>query len=243
MFIGFNIKHFPVPPPAIDQKAQWLDIVRRYNADWVINRNWGVSCTVPLKEAARLNFPREKILGVWWCGSEDDVLPAGKAAIGYRTTNFHGVGKDFPIVQDVIETVYGAGQGNISATRVGTGFWNRGLVTGIMNEEIMRTAHKKFGVKVLTGEEMRWGMEHLNIDEARIKEIGAEGLMQPMHNTCEDHEGGGIVFFQRWDGDKWVSTGEVMTSMKAYVRGMIEESAAKYAKEQNITPRDCSKVD
>jgi hypothetical protein len=25
------------------------------------------------------------------------------------------------------------------------------------------------------------------------------------------------------------------------VRGMIEESAAKYAKEKNITPRDCSK--
>jgi branched-chain amino acid transport system substrate-binding protein len=236
---GFEVKHFPVPAPGIDQKAQWLDIARRYKADWVINRNWGVSCTVPLKEAARLNFPREKILGVWWCGSEDDVLPAGKAAIGYRTTNFHGVGKDFPIIQDIIDTVYGAGKGNISATRVGTVFWNRGVVTAIMNEEIIRTAHKKFGVKVLTGEEIRWGMENLNITDERIKEIGAEGLMQPMKTSCADHEGGGRVFFQRWNGDKWESTGEVMTPMKEWVRGLIEESAAKYAKENGITPRDC----
>ncbi len=240
---GFTVRHFPLAAPAIDQKAQWLDIVRRFKADWVINRNWGVSCTVALKEAARLNFPREKILGVWWCGSEDDVLPAGKAAIGYRATNFHGVGKDFPIIQDVIDTVYGAGKGNISMTRVGTVFWNRGLVTAIMNEEIMRTAHKKFGNKVLTGEEMRWGMEHLNITEERIKEIGAEGLMQPMKNSCEDHEGGGLVFFQSWNGDKWINTGEVMTPMKEWVREMVEESSAKYAKEKNITPRDCSKVD
>ena len=90
---GFEIKHFPVPWPGIDQKAQWMDIVRRYKADWVINRNWGVSCTVPLKEAARLRFPADHIVGVWWCGSEEDVLPAGPAAKGYYSANWHGVGK------------------------------------------------------------------------------------------------------------------------------------------------------
>ncbi len=236
---GFTVRHFPVPWPGIDQKAQWMDIARRFKADWVINRNWGVSCTVPLKEAARLNFPREKILGVWWCGAEEDVLPAGKAAIGYRTTNFHGVGKDFPIIQRIIDKVYGAMKGNISFTRVGSVYWNRGVVAGIMNHEAILTAQKKFGSKVLTGEEMRWGMEHLNITEERIKEIGAEDLMQPMRNTCLDHEGGGKVFFQRWDGKKWVMTGEVITPMKEFVREKIEQSAAKYAKEKGITPRDC----
>jgi branched-chain amino acid transport system substrate-binding protein len=236
---GFDIRHFPVPWPGIDQKAQWMDIARRYKADWVINRNWGVSCTVPLKEAARLGFPREKILGVWWCGSEEDVLPAGPAAKGYYSTNFHGVGRDFPIIQETIDKVYGAMKGNISFTRVGTVYYNRGFVAGIVDHEAILTAHKKFGVKVLTGEEYRWGMEHLNITEERIKEIGAEGLMQPLQTSCADHEGGGKVFFQQWDGEKWVSTGDVVTPMQGYVRGMIEKSAAKYAKEKGITPRDC----
>jgi branched-chain amino acid transport system substrate-binding protein len=237
---GFEVQHFPVPPPGIDQKAQWMDIVRRYKADWVINRNWGVSCTVPLKEAARLNFPREKILGVWWCGSEEDVMPAGPAAKGYYTTNFHGVGRDFPIIQECVDKVYGAGKGNMdSFTRVGSVYYNRGFVAGIVDHEAILTAHKKFGVKVLTGEEFRWGMENLNITKERIKEIGAEGLMQPLKTSCADHEGGGNVFIQQWNGEKWVSTGETFFPMKEFVRGMIEESAAKYAKDNSLTPVKC----
>ena len=236
---GFIVRHFPVSWPGIDQKAQWLDIVRRFKADWVINRNWGVSCTVPLKEAARMGFPSDRILGVWWCGSEEDVLPASKAAIGYYTTNFHGVGRDFPIIQECVEKVYGAMKGHISFLRVGSVYWNRGFVAAIMMDEAIRTAHKKFGVKVLTGEELQWAFDHLEISEERIKEIGAEGLMQPLKLSCANHEGGGKVFFQQWNGKKWVSTGEVITPMVDYVRKRVEESAAKYAKEKGITPRTC----
>ncbi|UCE52174.1 MAG: ABC transporter substrate-binding protein [Desulfobacterales bacterium] len=236
---GFIVRHFPVAPPAIDQKAQWMDIVRRFKPDWVINRNWGVSCTVPLKEAARLGFPRDRILGVWWCGSEEDVLPAGPAGKGYITANFHGVGRDFPIIQQIVDKVYGAMKGNISFTRVGTVYYNRGVFGGIIVEEAMRTAHKKFGVKVLTREEFMWGFENLNITEERIKEIGAEGLCPPVKNSCLDHEGGGPVRFQQWDGEKWVAVGTWVSPMREFVRDRVEASAANYAKEKGITPRKC----
>jgi branched-chain amino acid transport system substrate-binding protein len=235
---GFEVKHFPVPWPGIDQKAQWMDIVRRYKADWVINRNWGVSCTVPLKEAARLGFPADHILGVWWCGSEEDVLPAGPAAKGYYSANWHGVGKDFPLIQEIVDQVYGAMKGHISFTRVGSVFYNRGVWAGVVNEEAILTAHKKFGVKVLTGDEIRWGMENLNITAERIKELGLEGFMSPIKTSCANHEGGDLVLFQQWDGEKWVSAG-TETPMNDFVRPLIEESAAKYAKEQGITPREC----
>jgi len=235
---GFEVKHFPVPWPGIDQKAQWMDIVRRYKADWVINRNWGVSCTVPLKEAARLGFPADHILGVWWCGSEEDVLPAGPAAKGYFSANWHGSGKDFPLVQEIIDKVYGAMKGHIAFTRVGSVYWSRGVWAGVVNEEAILTAHKKFGVKVLTGDEIRWGMENLNITAERIKELGLEGFMSPIKTSCENHEGGDLVLFQQWDGEKWVSAG-TETPMNDFIRPMIEESAAKYAKEQGITPREC----
>ena len=235
---GFEVKHFPVPWPGIDQKAQWMDIVRRYKADWVINRNWGVSCTVPLKEAARLGFPADHIVGVWWCGSEEDVLPAGPAAKGYYSANWHGVGKDFPLIQEIVDKVYGEMKGHISFTRVGSVYWNRGVWAGVVNEEAILTAHKKFGVKVLTGDEIRWGMENLNITAERIKELGLEGFMSPIKTSCENHEGGDLVLFQQWDGEKWVSAG-TETPMNDFVRPLIEESAAKYAEEQGITPIDC----
>jgi branched-chain amino acid transport system substrate-binding protein len=235
---GFKVRHFPVPWPGIDQKAQWMDIVRRFKADWVINRNWGVSCTIPLKEAARLRFPANRILGVWWCGSEEDVLPAGPAAKGYITANFHGVGSDFPLIQEIVDKVYGAMKGHISFTRVGLVYWNRGVYAGVINEEAILTAHKKFGVKVLTGDEIRWGMENLNITRARIKELGLEGFMAPVKTSCKNHEGGTTVLFQQWDGKKWVRIDE-LKPLFDFVRPLIEASAAKYAQEKGITPRSC----
>jgi len=49
------------------------------------------------------------------------------------------------------------------------------------------------------------------------------------------------VKFQQWDGNKWNVITDWIQPDKQLVRGMIETSAAAYAKEKNITPRDCSK--
>lgn len=236
--LGFEVKHLAVSPPGIDQKALWLQI-REFNPDWVINRNWGVSCTEPLREAARMGFPREKILGVWWCGSEEDVLPAGKAAKGYMTTNFHGVGRDFPVLEEIIDKIYGAGKGNLSVTRAGSVYYNRGVIHGIITVEAIRAAHKKFGVVPIGGEQMQWALENLDITAARLQELGADGLMFPLKTSCADHEGGGAVRIQQWDGEKWVAVGDWIKPYSELVRAEIEKSAAQYAKEKGLTPRDC----
>ena len=65
--------------------------------------------------------------------------------------------------------------------------------------------------------------------------------MPPLKVSCLDHEGSGKVKFQRWDGTKWTVITDWIDADRALVRPMIEESAAKYAKEKGITPRDCSK--
>ena len=51
----------------------------------------------------------------------------------------------------------------------------------------------------------------------------------------------GLVKFQTWDGSEWKIVSDWIAPDKAMIRQMIEESAAKYAKEKNITPRDCGK--
>ena len=236
---GFTVKHYPVPHPGLDQKATWLQVARRYKPDWVILRGWGVMNPTALKEAARVGFPANRIVGVWWSGAEEDVIPAGKAAVGYVAAGWHPSGPDFPLIQQVLDVVHGAGKGNISPQRVGTIYYNRGMIMAIITIEAMRTAQKKFGNRRITGEEMRWGIENLNITPARIKEIGAEGLMSPVKVSCFDHEGGGAVKFQEWDGKKWNVITDWIATDQSLVRPMIEASAAKYAKEKGITPRDC----
>ncbi len=226
---GFELGLFPVSPPGLEQSAQWVDIKRRFKADWVIDRNWGISCTVPLKEAARVGFPRDHIIGVWWCGSEEDVVPAGAAAKGYISTNFHGVGRNFPLIQEILDKIYMKKKGNLAVTRVGSVYYNRGVIHGIITCEALRTAYKKFGAKPVNGEQMKWALEHLDITEARLKELGAAGFMPPIKTTPTDHQGGGWVKFQQWDGSKWVEISEWIPPMKKLVYEMVKKSAADYA--------------
>jgi len=56
-----------------------------------------------------------------------------------------------------------------------------------------------------------------------------------------DHEGGSPVKFMQWSGSKWTVISDWIPTDQTIVRPMIEASAAQYAKEKGITPRDCSK--
>ena len=238
---GFTVTHIPVPHPGNEQGAQWLQI-RQIKPDWVILRGWGVMNPTALKAAAKVGFPSDRIIGVWWSGAEEDTIPAGAAAKGYIAAGFNVAGANFPVVQEIKKIVYAKGKGEMEdQSRIGSIYYNRGVVHGIITVEAIRKAQEKFGKKSLTPEQIRWGIENLNISEARLKELGAAGFMQPLKVTCADHEGGGAVKFQQWDGTKWNVITDWIQPDKQLVRGMIEQSAAAYAKEKNITPRDCSK--
>src|SRR5215510_5336031 len=236
---GFEVTHIAVPHPGNEQQSQWLQI-RQIRPDWVILRGTGVMNPTALKVAAKVGFPREKIVGVWWSGAEEDVIPAGDAARGYVAAAFNPPGTDFPVVQEVLKHVYAKGKGEMEdRSRIGSVYYTRGVVAGIVSAEAIRTAQEKFGRKPLTGEEVRWGIENLRIDESRLKQLGAVGLMNSLRVSCLDHEGGGAVKFMQWDGKKWNVISDWIASDQALVRPMIEESAAKYAKEKGITPREC----
>ena len=58
--------------------------------------------------------------------------------------------------------------------------YNRGLVNSMLGTEAIRTAMKKFGNKPMTGEQVRWGFENLDLTAARIKELGFEGMLTPL---------------------------------------------------------------
>jgi len=239
---GFTVTHIEVAHPGNEQESQWLQI-RQLKPDWVILRGWGVMNPVALKTAAKVGFPRDHIVGVWWSGAEEDVLPAGDAAKGFIAAAFHPSGTNFPVLQDIKKHVYSGGhKGNLEDVgRFGSIYYNRGVIHGILNTEAIRTAQGKFGKKPLTGEQVRWGLENLNLDEKRLKELGAYNLLQPIKVSCMDHEGGGAIKFQQWDGKQWKLITDWIQSDQSIVRPMVEESAAAYAKEKGITPRDCSK--
>ena len=239
---GYDVLKLPVAPPGQTQESQWLQI-RQAKPDFVIVWTYGVMSTVALKTAAKTGYPREKLLGVWWAGSEEDVIPAADAAKGYVSASFTASGTNFPVMQDIKTKVYGAGKGNLEdSSRLGNVMYTRGVVYGMIVVEALRVAQAKYGKgKVMTPDQLRYGYEHLNLTEARIKEIGAPGLFPPIKTSCADHEGSGMVKFQMWDGTGFKQVAPFMAGDREMVRKMVEETAAKYAAEKKITPRDCGK--
>ncbi len=238
---GFEITHISVAMPGSEQQSAWLE-VRRIKPDWVILRQWGVAPAVALKTAEKTGFPLNRIVGVPFAGTEDDLIPAGASAKGFYVVHPMPTG-EFPVTQEIRKHLYGGGnKGNLQdMSRMGLIYYNMGLTYGVINTEAVRTAQKKFGNRPLTGDEMRWGLENLNLDEKRLKELGVWGLVQTIRSSCMDHEGGGSAKVYQWDGAKLVQVSDWIKSDKAITRPLIDESAAKYAKEKGITPRDCSK--
>ncbi len=107
---GFETLKIPVSPPGQTQESQWLQI-RQAKPDFTIMWTYGVMSTVALKTAAKTGYPRDKLLGVWWAGSEEDVIPAGDASKGYVSASFTASGLGFPVMQDIKTKVYGAKKG------------------------------------------------------------------------------------------------------------------------------------
>jgi branched-chain amino acid transport system substrate-binding protein len=236
---GFEVTHIEVPHPGNEQQSQWLKI-RRIKPDWVILRGWGVMNPVAIKTASKTGFPVDHIIGNIWSNAEEDVRPAGPVGKGYLSITTGPSGTNFPVLQDIDHLVIQAGNGDLKdPKRFGTIYYNLGVENGILNVEALRTAQGKFGKRPLTGEEVRWGFENLNIDDQRLKELGALGLLQRIKLSCADHEGGGAVRFQQWDGQKWVVISDWVHPDRSLLRPIIEASAARYAKEKGIKPRNC----
>jgi len=243
---GYQLTTIAVPHPGNEQQSQWLQI-RQIKPDWVILWGWGVMNPTALKAAQKTGFPRNKIIGVWWSGAEEDVIPAGSAAKGYIAAGFNAPGTSYPAIQDIIKYVYAKGEGEMEdKARVGSIYYNRGVVLAAVTVEAVKVAQDHFGKgKPMTGEQIQWGLEHLKLDEPRLKQLGMAGFIPPTVTACNNHEGSGLVKFQQWDGNKWVVlTKDWVAPTPAdqkLVREKMEASAAKYAKDKNITPRpNCS---
>ncbi len=237
---GYQFTAMPVTHPGVEQKSQWLQI-RQQRPDYVILWGWGVMNSTAIQEAAAVNFPRDKMLGVWWAGAEPDVQPAGTQSTGYKALMLqHGSGKD-AVHADIEKHVYAKGLGKANPGDVGQTLYNRGMINAMLGIEAIRTAQAKFGNKPLTGEQIRWGVENLKIDEARLKELGVANLLQPLSISCTDHEGGRMARIHQWDGKEWKVISDWYQADDGLLQPMVKEAAEKYAKEKNITPRDCSK--
>ena len=240
---GFDLQLLPVAHPGVEQKATWQQI-RGSRPDYVFLWGWGVMNSTALKEAQATGYPREKMYGVWWAGAEPDVKDVGAGARGYNALALqHGAEPNSKVVKDVLALVHGKGQGTGPKEEVGQVLYMRGLVAAMLGVEGVKRAQERFGKgKVMTGEQVRWGLENLALDQRKLDALGFSGVMRPISTSCADHRGSTWARIHTWDGSKWNFTSDWYQSDDAVIKPLIKASADAYAREKKLerrTAADC----
>jgi branched-chain amino acid transport system substrate-binding protein len=235
---GFTLLPLAVDHPGQEQKSQWLQI-RRERPDFVLMWGWGVMNQVAVQEAANVRFPMENFIGIWWSGSENDVLPAGDAANGYKALTFHGVGDDYPIFEDLKTHVYDKGLSAGAGDQAGTVLYNRGLYAAMLAAEAAKKAQEIHGTGDITPAMMRDGMEALEITEAKMAELGLPNFGPEFTVTCENHGGNALVGVTQWDAaaKEWTLISDFKPTDGDVINALIEEDSAAYAAENSIAPQ------
>jgi branched-chain amino acid transport system substrate-binding protein len=234
---GFELQLLPVAHPGVEQKATWLQI-RRDRPDNVLLWGWGVMNSTALKEAQATGYPREKMLGIWWAGAEPDVKDVGAGAKGYSALTLqHGAEPNSKVVKDMLAMVHAKGQGTGPKDEVGSVLYMRGLISAMLGVEGVRKAQERYGKKVMTGEQVRWGLENLNLDQKMLDAMGFAGVMRPVQTSCTDHMGSSWVRVHTWDGAKWNFTSDWYQADQKVLRPMAMLASGRYAEEKKIAPR------
>ena len=239
---GFDLQLIPVTAPGVEQKSAWLQ-VRQSKPDYVMLWGWGVMNSTALKEAQATGYPRDKMYGVWWAGAEPDVKDVGEGAKGYNALALNGSGQQPKVIQDILKYVHEKGQGAGPKDEVGQVLYTRGVIIQMLSIEAVRRAQERFGKgKVMTGEQVRWGLENLAMDQKKLDALGFAGVMRPISTSCADHMGSSWARVQTWDGSKWNLGADWYEADEQIVKPMVKAGADKYMSDKKMTRRtgaDC----
>lgn len=233
---GFNLKLYPVAPTEMqNQSSLWLSI-RRDRPDWLYMMGWGAMTPTAVREAVRTGYPMDHFISVWWPG-EDDVRGAGPQAKGFKVITWHQVGNSFKAIQDIEKLVVDKGQSLTQKDKVGEHAYMHGVYEAVMIVEAVRNAQKLTGKKVINAEDMRRGLETLNITTERWKELGLDGYTTPLRISCADHNGHNDLVLIEWDGTKWVKGSDPISPLREAVDPLIEGAAKSYSEQNSGWPK------
>jgi branched-chain amino acid transport system substrate-binding protein len=234
---GFNLVTIAVDSPGQEQGNQWLQI-RRERPDYVLMWGWGVMNPTAIQEAANIRFPMENFIGIWWSGSEQDVIPAGAGAHGYTALTLHGTGRDYPVYEQLQQYVYDRGLAAGAGDQIGTVLYSRGVYAAMLAAEAARTAQEIHGVAAITPQMMRDGMANLRITQERLTELGLPNFSAEFDVSCQNHGGGGQAMVQRWDANTrtWNLITDWINSDRELIMELVAADSAAFAAENNITP-------
>ena len=227
--MGFEFLPIPVGLKEMqNQSAQWLQI-RRERPDYVVMWGWGAMNAGAITEAVKTKYPMDQFIGIWWSGHDADLALVGDAGKGYKSISWSFPNADASVMADIKAHVVDAGKSQSNAEEMQGVFYGRGVVMSMILAEGIAAAQAEFGTGEINAEQLRWGLENLNITEARLAELGMEGMVPPFSTSCSNHTGHSGGWMLEWDGSKFVKASDHLTPDVSAYQGLVDEKAAEYA--------------
>jgi branched-chain amino acid transport system substrate-binding protein len=104
--------------------------------------------------------------------------------------------------------------------------------------EAIRNAQRITGKRLVKGEDVRRGLETLNVTAARWNELGLPEFGASITGvSCTDHSGHHAAYMQQWDGAKWVAASDWIPPMVERVSPMLEQAADEYVSKNPGWPK------
>lgn len=239
---GFEFITIPVGLKEMqNQSAQWLQI-RREKPDYVLMWGWGAMNAGAITEAVKTRYPMDQFIGIWWSGHDADLQAVGEKGKGYKSLSWNAPAPDAPVMADIKKHVIDAGKSLIEDPNdIDTVFYQRGLVMSMLLAEGVKAAQEHFDVKDVNAAQVRWGLENLKIDDARIAELGMTGMIAPLSTSCSNHTGHAGAWMLEWDGTKFAPVSDLLTADRAAIAPLEKAKAMEYAEANQPWPinEDC----
>ena len=169
---------------------------------------------------------------------------SGEGAKGYNALALNPSGQQPKVIQDILKFVHEKGQGTGPKDEVGSVLYTRGVLIQMLAIEGVRRAQERFGKgKVMTAEQVRWGLENLSLDQkrarrARLRRRAAADLdlvRRPHGLDLGAHPDLGRLEV----GDV---TSDFFQADEQIIKPMVKAAADKYVAEKKLTRRtsaDC----
>ncbi|MBX3578845.1 MAG: ABC transporter substrate-binding protein [Rhizobiaceae bacterium] len=240
---GFEVTRIPVSAKEMqNQTAQWRRIADE-KPDFVLLWGWGPMNQTALVEAAKVGYPMRQIVGIWSSAHDGDFVVAGQSARGYRALSWNLPNSNAPAMRAIRALVVNAGKSSIDpkSGEFDSVFYQRGVLVSMIGVEAFRKAQMQFDSQVVTAEQMRWGLENLDLSDARLKELGVDGMIGPFKTSCTDHSGHAGAWMLEWDGARFTQATEMLVPEQADVAAVVAQQAKHFAEENKPWPvRKCS---
>lgn len=233
---GFELVKVPVGLKEMqNQSAQWLQI-RRERPDYVVMWGWGAMNAGAITEAVKTKYPMENMLGVWWSGHDADLKIVGEKGKGYKSISWSFPDPNAPVMADIKKHVVDAGGSKSNAEEMQGVFYSRGLVMSMMLAEGIKVAQDKYGVAQINAEQLRYGLENLNITAERLAELGMTGMIPPFSTSCSNHTGHSGGWMLEWDGAKFVKVSDLLKPNTSGYQDLALKASSDYAEANTPWP-------